>query len=274
MNPKTSTLIDAFIHRPSSSLLLIGSEDDGIEEIIDTIILQLLDMDHRYNVVTLAPDEGKGISIEQARDLKKQLSNRFSSDSEIARVVIIYKMDTATREAQNALLKLVEEPLKQTILILQATNIQNLLPTILSRCQMIPVLPITKIQATELATNSKKSENESLKAFLLSGGKAKLYEKMLSSEEIGITEDISTAKTFLQSSTFHRLEMLKQYDKPDALIKLITSIEIVASAALHTSNGTNLKRWTVILNETRYCAKLLTKNTLTKLVYMRLCVAI
>jgi hypothetical protein len=48
--------------------------------------------------------------------------------------LIIHDADRLTIEAQNAILKSLEEPPSQTIFILIAENIQNLLPTIISRC--------------------------------------------------------------------------------------------------------------------------------------------
>jgi DNA polymerase-3 subunit delta' len=46
--------------------------------------------------------------------------------------------------ASNALLKILEEPPQRTILILIATRTQDLLPTIVSRCQQIRFNPISK----------------------------------------------------------------------------------------------------------------------------------
>lgn len=53
------------------------------------------------------------------------------------RLVIIRKMDSATVEASNALLKFLEEPPPRNFIILIAGNINKLLPTIVSRCQVI-----------------------------------------------------------------------------------------------------------------------------------------
>ncbi len=53
------------------------------------------------------------------------------------KLIIIENAHTATVEAQNALLKIVEEPPNQTIIMLTADNDHSLLPTILSRCSII-----------------------------------------------------------------------------------------------------------------------------------------
>ena len=53
------------------------------------------------------------------------------------RVIIIQDADHLTAEAMNALLKTLEEPPPHVVLVLTAERLDALLPTIMSRCQMI-----------------------------------------------------------------------------------------------------------------------------------------
>lgn len=53
------------------------------------------------------------------------------------KAIVIEDGDHLTIEAQNALLKVLEEPPDHTIIILNVENIENLLPTIISRCQIV-----------------------------------------------------------------------------------------------------------------------------------------
>ncbi len=53
------------------------------------------------------------------------------------RVVIVDDADTMTRSAQNAILKILEEPPKKALIVLIAHNIGSLIPTIRSRTQVI-----------------------------------------------------------------------------------------------------------------------------------------
>jgi DNA polymerase-3 subunit delta' len=55
------------------------------------------------------------------------------------RVCIISDFQTATVEAENALLKTLEEPPSRAVIILTATDASLLLPTIVSRCQVLPL---------------------------------------------------------------------------------------------------------------------------------------
>lgn len=71
--------------------------------------------------------------VEDARNLKK--FTRFSNSSKTA--IIINDIDTATDEALNAFLKNLEEPNNNLYYILTASNLENVLPTIISRCEVI-----------------------------------------------------------------------------------------------------------------------------------------
>lgn len=69
------------------------------------------------------------------------------------RICIISQFDTATDSAANALLKTLEEPPSTVILLLTANRVASVLPTIISRCQVIPlrVLPTQQITSALLA---------------------------------------------------------------------------------------------------------------------------
>lgn len=77
------------------------------------------------------------IKIENIRDLISQsLQPPFQS---LYQIFIIYGADNMTVEAANAFLKTLEEAPNSTIYLLFADTLENLLPTIISRCQLIPL---------------------------------------------------------------------------------------------------------------------------------------
>lgn len=57
-------------------------------------------------------------------------------------VVVITEIDTMRKEAANAFLKFLEEPSSRLLFILTATKTDQLLPTIISRCQQIRLHPL------------------------------------------------------------------------------------------------------------------------------------
>ena len=76
----------------------------------------------------------KAFSITDVRNIKKTIFLKtFNSNK---KAVIIYNFNLASKEAQNSMLKILEEPPADTQIILLSEN-ENLLPTIISRCKII-----------------------------------------------------------------------------------------------------------------------------------------
>ncbi len=81
------------------------------------------------------------ISIDVVRELVvNQMTTRPARGR--ARVFVIDEAEMLTTQAENSLLKTLEEPPADSYLILVATSDANLLPTIRSRCQVVPFGPL------------------------------------------------------------------------------------------------------------------------------------
>lgn len=91
------------------------------------------------DLVFIEPDR-QNIKIEQIRGLNRTLS--FKPISGRYRVSIIRQAEVMTDEAANSLLKTLEEPPQNNILILNVTEPLALFPTIVSRCQKVLFQPI------------------------------------------------------------------------------------------------------------------------------------
>ncbi len=89
----------------------------------------------------LAPQDGS-LKIEQVRELERQLALTPVEGSR--HVAILEGMEWATVGAANALLKTLEEPPPSVLLILLAEEADALLPTIVSRCQVLPLRPLPR----------------------------------------------------------------------------------------------------------------------------------
>ncbi len=119
----------------------------------------------------LVPDEGhKDIRIDQVRDLQRTLS--LSPYAGTYRIALLVDFQRATTQAANALLKTLEEPPDRVVLLLTAMAPESLLPTIVSRCEVIRLRPAS-IASTQVYLETEKgvtSERASLLAHL-SGGR-------------------------------------------------------------------------------------------------------
>jgi len=83
--------------------------------------------------------DGATVKIEQIRSLQRELSYRSSGAG--YKVYIIESAETMTTQASNSLLKFLEEPPSPVVAILLAPSAQAVLPTILSRTQLVPFVP-------------------------------------------------------------------------------------------------------------------------------------
>lgn len=80
------------------------------------------------------PNDSK-LGIEQARKIKEHFSLKPYSAK--GRVVVLEDASCLSLESQNALLKTLEEPPEEAVLILGAKSESDLLPTVLSRCEIV-----------------------------------------------------------------------------------------------------------------------------------------
>ncbi len=106
--------------------------------------------------IKVRPDRNN-ILIEQIRELNRELS--FAPYAKY-RVCVIYQAELMTDEAANSFLKTLEEPPPGNILILNAKEPRNLLPTIVSRCQRVAFQPLPAKDMVNWLVKEKGMEKE------------------------------------------------------------------------------------------------------------------
>lgn len=122
------------------------------------------------------------IGINEIKELIEKLSLKPYQSS--VNVAIIWQAEKLTIEAQNALLKTLEEPSSSSVIILVTTNYQQLLPTIISRCQV------------RFLTNQDIKENLEFEQVL------KLINSSLPEKFTIAEENANRAADFLKTQTF------------------------------------------------------------------------
>ncbi|OXS54741.1 DNA polymerase III subunit delta' [Cohnella sp. CIP 111063] len=115
----------------------------------------------------IQPD-GATVKIEQIRSLQRELSYRSSGAG--YKVYIIQAAETMTVQASNSLLKFLEEPPSPVVAILLAPSAQAVLPTILSRTQLVPFVPGDRQALENLLVQEGKSPLLARAAVHLSSG--------------------------------------------------------------------------------------------------------
>lgn len=104
------------------------------------------DTNNNPDFVLISPD-GNNIKIEQIRDIQKRIQEKPIISEK--KVYIIDNADLMTTEAQNCLLKTLEEPPEFAVIILIGSNSNTFLPTIKSRCTIMNFNKISDEEMTK-----------------------------------------------------------------------------------------------------------------------------
>jgi len=96
----------------------------------------------------LITPESEAIKIQQIRELQRTIA--FKPYEARWRVIVVDGAEQMTREAANAFLKTLEEPPSWTTIILVATTVDDLPPTVYSRCQRIRFNPLHQDEVREI----------------------------------------------------------------------------------------------------------------------------
>lgn len=113
---------------------------------------------------------GASLKIEQIRDLQRQLA--LTPLEGRWRVAILRRFEEATISAANALLKTLEEPPAYVVMVVLAADADVLLPTIVSRCQQVPLRPLPAARVREALVERWGAEHEDADLVAhLSGGR-------------------------------------------------------------------------------------------------------
>ena len=112
--------------------------------------------------------DAKQISVHTIRTLIERM--QMSSMSGEWRVVLIDSVDELTRNASNAMLKLLEEPPEKTLFLLVVHQLASVLPTIRSRARVEKMRPLTMPQLRELCAKFMPDANVSDETLRLANG--------------------------------------------------------------------------------------------------------
>ena len=105
-------------------------------------------------------DDASNRSIDEIRSLKEKIN--YQPVEGLKKVYIIDEAHMLTKEAFNALLKTLEEPPAHVIFILATTELEKILPTIISRCQRYDFKPLDLEEMKSGLEHILKEENLSM----------------------------------------------------------------------------------------------------------------
>ncbi len=97
------------------------------------------------DIIYVSHEKPNTIGVE---DIRKQINGDIDIKpySSPRKIYILNEGEKMTVQAQNALLKTLEEPPAYAVILILTTNVDELLPTILSRCVVLNMKPVTDVQ--------------------------------------------------------------------------------------------------------------------------------
>jgi DNA polymerase-3 subunit delta' len=133
------------------------------------------------DLLYIKPKKNGTIKIDEIREAKEKL--RLKPYEALLSVCLIEDAHRMTEQASNALLKLLEEPPGESMLILVSDKKENLLPTVLSRCTEVRFRPLPVKTARDIIMKvSGVSEEEALFLAYFSQGSPGLAIEMIRNE--------------------------------------------------------------------------------------------
>ena len=188
--------------------------------------------------------DGKETSIKKGDIEYIQDTLKKSSLEGKAKIYIIENIESATKEAMNTLLKMLEEPTSGIYAIFTTNNISRVLPTILSRCQVIDIKPDSKevIYKALIKSNIPEEAAKILTYLSASEEEAKnLYDERfeyMQTEVINFIEDLYTKRMNLIINV--QTNLLKNYKERDDIKLFLNMLVLAMKDMFHVKHNQNL----------------------------------
>ncbi len=282
LNPITKQQLDAFIQKPVHALLLSGPEGLGKATIARMVVFTLLnstesDPNQARSVRVIQPQNG-AVSIAAIREIASFFALKVPGKQALRRAIIIENADTMTNEAQNAFLKLLEEPPADSLVVLTSSQPKQLLPTIRSRAQTVQVLPPDTATLVAHFTELGHAEAEIRTALLRSGANIAETKRILERTADEADDPVLLVKQALGGTAYDRMllvdSLVKQKDSARTFVATLATVAIASLQAAARKSAETIDRWKNVLQAATEAQDALERNGNTKIVLTELMLAL
>ncbi len=259
LHEPTRATLAALTEQPPQGLLLTGPTGIGKLTIATAWGRQLVDHDTSLRVVS--PDDKGTITIEVIRELYVATRTRQAG----RQVVIVEGADHMSIEAENAFLKLLEEPRDGLSFILTAAQSEALLPTILSRVQQVGLLPLSDdvIRRAIVARKPGIAQHDLSQIVFLAQGCPGIAFTLLSEDQLPKQrQQMQLVKQLLTAKPYERFGLIGKLaaDRETCILSLGAMMRIVEMQLRSASSTAQLRHWTQLAQALEEALRALSQN--------------
>jgi DNA polymerase-3 subunit delta' len=245
LHSRTLSQVKLLINNPPHAILITGPAGSGKLSVAKELagsLLNTVNLDsYPYFSHVKKFKNKQDITIEQVREIIKSTNLKIPGSQKIQRVILIEDAHLLSVPAQNALLKILEEPNSGTVFLLSATSAHNVLPTIVSRTQRLEILPVGIAAAADY-WSGQYSPEQLKTAWQLSGGLAALLSALLAEDQKHpLKEAVNHARVFLSVPAYKRLLLLDNFGRDKEQFNLFLEAMDKILIFLHRNSVENNK---------------------------------
>jgi DNA polymerase-3 subunit delta' len=230
INPSSEKQLQLIVQNMPQSMLLSGQKRVGLSTIAGYIASL-----RKVTPIIILPEKDEKIDIEKgviSVDIIRRLYDETRTKTASERIFIIDYTEKMTNQAQNAFLKLLEEPGDNVYFILVSSTASKLLPTIVSRTETLDIRPITDKQSDKLLNSlgAKDKTTRSQILYMAAGLPAELTDLVKNYDYFKKRSDmIRDARSLLSSNLYDKLVIAQRYkdDRSVALQLLLDASNIL-----------------------------------------------
>jgi DNA polymerase III delta prime subunit len=272
LNKATEIQLSSIIAKPPQSLIISGISGIGKFYIARYIAKNYFKTNNQYysSVLEITSDIYQPYGVECIKDIIHFINNKHQKYDKLSKIVIIKDIQDLSIDAQNQLLKPLEEPPESTMFILTVDDKTKVLPTIISRCVDF-CIEIPTISATYSYYNDKFEKLQIEKAYNIAGGLPGVIHSIMNNTNHPLLKQLEMAKYVVSNDAYTLLgnQNIINLTK-DELRTICQLLQQMSHLAIINPKTTNPKKWHKILSATYSAESLLDQNVNTKLVLTQL----
>lgn len=244
INDETKRQLEALQKSTPHAVILSGREGVGLAAVANEYFAI-----NKSTTETILPEKNEVVDLEKGVISIASIRRLYDSTRTVSpegRVIIVDYAERMAIPAQNAFLKLLEEPSPGTQFILLTHQPETLLPTITSRSQQISVRPVSVAASNELLDNLKVADptKRAQLLFIASGLPAELTRLATDDDAFSArVELVKDARTFASGTPYDRLMLAKKYkdSRANALILVQDSLNILRKTLADKGDSSTLR---------------------------------